>query len=151
MPLPTPRAREGRVLKFLCLFDGNVRLRRDMGRYSDGRPTGKRQAIIRMLSKTIEIGGMPVGIFSLAEPPTEAWEKDDFDHTHLISKGKWDVASDEWLKHREGFLAIREMEIEAAHEEAKRRAGGELADRLVSLAATQPSPKQSAAMPARSK
>lgn len=126
----------GRLLKFLCVNDDGVRVKRDLGLDRNGEKTSQRQAIERILDEVVYLDGRKVAAFALAEPPTKAWPNDKLDDNVLCGRtGKWQLASEEWLAMRAKQVAQRNSEHEAQENKARMLASQNLASQLESLAA----------------
>jgi hypothetical protein len=130
---------QGRVLKFIFLLDDKIRSITEHGLSRDGRATGTRQMVRRMLRKTVVIEGVgEVAACRLYQPPEERWANkgDTFDRDQLLDDtGGWRLPSKQWLEIRERMIKARDEERAQAAEQARRSLSADLADKLTNLAA----------------
>lgn len=124
----------GRVLKFMCLHNEEVRHVRDLGYTRDGTPTGQRQAIERMLDKVAVIDGRRVQVFLLAEEPTEEWsDRDPLDKQLRTQAGEWQLPSPAWLALRTARLTQQKRLADEASDKALTLATNNLSTQLGAL------------------
>lgn len=119
-----------RQIKLIGIRKG-VRTIADHGFDKEGSPTTQRQAILRMLSKTVTYGGQEYAAFSLAEAPTVTLSPNDpLDRALRDNTGRWQLPSKDWLAVREVFMAEEQSAIDAAEDRVRDKAAAEVAHQL---------------------
>ena len=119
-----------REIKLIGIRKG-VRTVLDAGFDKEGSPTTQRQAILRMLSKTVSYGGQEYGAFALAEAPSVTLSPNDpLDRALRDNTGKWMLPSKEWIAVREMFMAEEQAAIDAAEDRVRDKAAAEVANQL---------------------
>lgn len=102
-----------RLLKLICLNDPHLIEKEDLGRDRNNDDTQSRASLKHLLQKRVDVDGVSMALFQLAETPAELAKDDPLDRDILKSRdGVWMLASPSWL-------AVRSKRIE---EEAQKSA-----------------------------
>ena len=126
----------GRILKFVCVRDADIREVLDLGQVRDGTPTGQRQAILRMLGKVTVIGGKRFATFRLAEAPKEIFSPEDqLDNQWLLINGSWQTPTSEWYAMRATMIEIEKAKLEESQRTLMQQAGNTLAAQMSDIVA----------------
>lgn len=102
------KAKAGRDIEVLSLFDANTYSIKDLGPTRDGDDTQSRSTARAALLKTRVVAGKDVRVFMLRSPPVVLHEGDKFDRDILKDhKGNWLAPDAEWLAMRDTFIGRR--------------------------------------------
>jgi hypothetical protein len=130
-----------RVIKLVCLNHRNVVEFLDTGRDKNGDPTSNRQALMRVLGKTVTVEGegpsaVRMRTFALFEPPSTIFAGDEeFDDEVLRdNNGSWRLPSKEWREMQEKRCAVRAARASSADQQAQQALAQNISGAMLDLA-----------------